>query len=594
MLSTIPTQLRQPHSRRCALSLTVFTALTCLLPMTSTHSAASESPTPASLVLTGGKIVTIDDTQPSAEAVAIHGDRIVSVGTNQEVAKYIGPETRVISLGGRMALPGFIDSHGHFLDLGRSKMVLELSTAEHWSDIVEQVAAAAANRPAGEWIIGHGWHQGKWLEKPANSVEGYPIHNAISKQTPNHPVLLTHGTGHMCFANECAMKLAGVDRNTKAPEGGEILRFPDGRPTGVLRENAMGLVQRVYANQQQQRVPQQQREELLEAIRLASDECLRFGITSFQDAGSSFEEIDLFRELAVAGQLPIRLWVMVIERNAALRQKLAAYRMIGIGDHHLTVRAIKRLVDGALGTHGAWLLEPYDDLPNSRGLETLPIDDLQATCRIALQNDFQMCVHAIGDRANREVLDVFEQRLEEHKRPGQHRWRIEHAQHLHPADIPRFAELGVIASMQTVHATSDGPFVVKRLGAQRSREGAYAWRSLLDQGAIVVNGTDVPVERIDPFANIFAAVTRIMRDGNAFFPEQCMTRQEVLKAYTLDAAYAAFDEDQKGTISVGKLADVVVLSQDLLEVPAEQIPQTEVEMTIVGGKILYSAGGLSQ
>lgn len=549
--------------------------------------AAAEVHQPADLVLTGGKIVTIDDQQPQAEAVAICGNRIESVGSAREIARYVGPNTRVIHLEGKLAIPGINDSHGHFLELGRSQMVLNLSTATSWSEIVEKVAAAARDLPAGEWIIGHGWHQGKWLHKPADGIDGYPTHTALSRQTPDHPVLLTHGTGHMSFVNARAMAMAGLDKNSVAPEGGEILRFADGRPTGALRENAMNLVQSLFARHQEQRTDQQKRDELITAVRLATQECLRYGVTSFQDAASTFADIDLFKELAEAGDLPVRLSVMVSESNGMLRLKLADYRMIGVGNHHLTVRAIKRFADGALGTHGAWMLEPYNDLPTSRGLQTLPIETLTQTCALAIEHDFQMCVHAIGDRANREVLDVFESTFNRHPEKSDLRWRIEHAQHLHPTDIPRFAQLGVIASMQTVHATSDGPFVVTRLGKQRSRLGAYAWRSLLDQGALVVNGTDVPVERIDPFANIYSAVTRKMRDGKPFFPEQCMTRQEVLRAYTLGAAYAAFEEDLKGSITPGKLADITVLSQDILTVPEEDIPRTEAVVTIVGGKVLF-------
>ena len=385
------------------------------------------------------------------------------------------------------------------------------------------------------------------------------------------------------------MQLAGLDSHTPVPAGGEILRDADGEPTGVLRENAMGLVRRVRARYQQQLSPAEQREEILTAIRLASEECLQHGVTSFQDAGSSLVTVDVFRSLAEQGRLPVRLWVMLNAGNDALAKRLAHYRMIGVGHDHLTVCAIKRLVDGALGSHGAWLLEPYDDLPTSRGLNTLALDDLQVTAELAIQNDYQLCVHAIGDRANREVLNLYEQTFRNHPESQELRWRVEHAQHLHPADIPRFGQLGVIASMQAVHATSDGPFVVARLGERRAQSGAYAWRSLLQSGAIVTNGTDVPVERVDPLAGFYAAITRKMKNGVPFFPQQCLTREQALRSYTLDAAYAAFEDDIKGSLTPGKLADIVVLSQDIMTIAEEEIRTTNVVMTILGGKVVYES-----
>jgi hypothetical protein len=391
----------------------------------------------------------------------------------------------------------------------------------------------------------------------------------------------------MCIVNAKALELAGVGRETPAPTGGEILRDAAGDPTGVLRENALELVSRVHEPALRQRSPQQQREDVLTAIRLAGTECLRNGITSFCDAGESLSVIDTYRELAEAGKLPVRLWVMINEDNDTLARSLDRYRMVDVGDQHLTVRAIKRLVDGALGAHTAWLLEPYDDLPTSRGLNTLPLDELQRTAELALAHGYQLCVHAIGDRANREVLDLYAKTFRADAGPQDRRWRIEHAQHLDPADIPRFRQLGVIAAMQAVHATSDGPFVVSRLGQRRAQEGAYAWKSLLDSGAVIANGTDTPVEPINPLAGFYAAVTRDMGSGRALYPEQCMTREQALRSYTLDAAYAAFEEGTKGSLTPGKLADIVVLSQDIMSIPAEQLRETKVLYTIVGGRVLY-------
>ena len=313
-------------------------------------------------------------------------------------------------------------------------------------------------------------------------------------------------------------------------------------------------------------------------------------MTSFQDAGSSFDDVDLFREMAEKGELLVRLWVMIREPNERMAPRLAETRMIDFGDHHLTVRAVKRSLDGALGSHGAWLLAPFADLASSSGLNTLPLDDLQRTAALALEHDYQLCVHAIGDRANREVLDLYENLWSERELDGAAlRWRIEHAQHLHPDDIGRFAELGVVASMQGVHCTSDAPWVLARLGEERAASGAYMWRDLLDSGALVTNGSDAPVENLDPIASFHATVSRRLTDGSVFFPDQRMTRLEALRSYTLSAAEAAFEEEHKGSLSVGKLADIVVLTKDILDCPEDQIRKSKVRYTFVGGALRYDS-----
>jgi predicted amidohydrolase YtcJ len=536
---------------------------------------------PADLVLRGGKIVTVDDSRPAAEALAVHADRIAAVGSNGEIEKLIGPDTRVIELEGKLAVPGFIEGHGHFTWLGQSRMMLDLKPAKSWDDLVTIVDAAARKAGPGEWILGNGWHQEKWRPPPEPHVQGYPIHDKLSRATPRNPVLLTHSTGHMSLANAEAMRLAGVTGATPDPPGGEILKDGGGNPTGVFRETAQSLVSAAMT--------EARGANLQKAIELAEAECLASGVTSFQDAGSSFAAIDALKETAARGELKVRLWVMVREGNSALARKMAAYRMIGFGDDHLTVRAIKRSVDGALGSHGAWLLAPYDDLPESTGLNTTSIESIRETAELAIQHDYQLCVHAIGDRANREILDLFEEMLREPAFESR-RWRIEHAQHLHADDIPRFARLEVIASMQGVHCTSDAPFVIERLGRERARVGAYAWQSLLESGAVVTNGTDAPVEDLSPIASFYATVTRRLPDGSTFFPEQRMTREQALRSYTLDAAYAAFEEEIKGSLTPGKLADIVVLSKDIMTVPDDEIPGAEVVMTIVGGKVLYDRG----
>jgi predicted amidohydrolase YtcJ len=323
---------------------------------------------------------------------------------------------------------------------------------------------------------------------------------------------------------------------------------------------------------------------------LASREAISKGITSLQDAGSSFDTIDVLKKIADEGALPLRLWVMVRDSNERLAEKLASYRTVGAANRHLTIRAIKKTIDGALGSRGAWMLEPYSDDPGSSGLNTASLEETAETARLAAQHDYQFCVHAIGDRANREALNIFQRTFEANPGRTDWRWRIEHAQHLDETDIPRFGQLGVIASMQGIHATSDAPFVVPRLGPERAEEGAYVWRKLMDAGATIANGTDAPVEDVSPIASYYATVTRKLQNGSTFYPDQRMTREEALKSYTWNPAYAAFEEDIKGSLSPGKLADITVLSKDILTVPDDEILTTEVLFTIVGGKIVYRGG----
>jgi predicted amidohydrolase YtcJ len=542
---------------------------------------------PADTVLRNGKIVTMDRTKPSAEALAIRGDTILAVGSNQEVQQHIGKSTQVIDLAGKLAIPGFIEGHGHLTGLGSARMSLNLMTVKNWDQVVSMVAESVTRAQPGDWILGRGWHQEKWDKKPAPNVEGFPTQESISKVSPNNPVLLTHASGHAAFANARALALAGIDKNTPNPPGGEILRDTQGKPTGVLRETAAGLVSRALAQARSRRPPEQIQAQARKEIELAIQECLAQGVTSFQDAGSSFATIDLLKELAEEGKLGLRLWVMVRETNASLAQNLPKYRWINSAGKRLTVRAIKKSIDGALGPRGAWLLEPYSDLPSSTGLNTTPVGELAETARIAVENGFQLCVHAIGDRANRETLDVFERTFKSHPEKKDLRWRVEHAQHLAAADIARFGQLNVIASMQGIHCTSDAPYVLARLGENRAKEGAYVWQKLMKSGAVVVNGTDAPVEDVSPIASFYASVSRKLNNGSVFFPDQRMSREEALRSYTLNAAYAAFEEDIKGSLSPGKVADITVLSKDIMSVAEDEIPATEVLYTMVGGKVVY-------
>jgi hypothetical protein len=542
---------------------------------------------PADLVLTNGKIITLEDIAPTAEALAVSGDRILAVGTAKKIKSHIGSSTRVIDLQGQTAVPGFIDSHAHFTGVGEARMILDLTRAKNWDEIVVLVAEAARKAQPGEWIRGRGWHQEKWDKRPEPSVDGLPFHDALSKVTPDNPVLLEHASGHACLANAKAMELGGVTKATPDPAGGEIVRDARGNPSGAFRETAQGLIGRSFYGSELKRTEAERADEERKAVELAVQECLSNGITSVHDAGASFGTIDIYRALAEQGKLGVRIYALISEENSDLQRRLPQYRIIGLGQNHLTVRAIKRLLDGALGAHGAWLLEPYSDLPTSTGLNTMPVGELKETARLAAENDFQLCTHAIGDRANREVLDIYEQAFAAHPEKKDLRWRVEHAQHLAPADIPRFGRLGIIAAMQGIHCTSDGPWVVKKIGEMRAKEGAYVWRSLMEGGAVICNGTDAPVEDINPIPSFYATVTRKMKGGTAFFPEQRLSREEALRSYTLNGAYAAFQENLLGSLKPGKLADITVLSKDIMTVAEEEIPKTDVRLTIVGGQVLY-------
>ena len=546
-------------------------------------------PQTADLVLTGGKIVTMDPANPQAEALAIIGNRIAAVGSEETIGAYYGPNTRVIELDGRLAIPSFIEGHGHFMGLGRAQMILDLTTARSWDEIVAMVEEAAEQAEPGEWILGRGWHQEKWDQPPSPSVEGNPTHAALSQVSPENPVFLTHASGHASFVNAAAMERAGIAPNTQAPEGGEIVHDEAGEPTGLLRENAQDMVEEAIGRSEAQRSPEAREADLRRAVELAGQEALSKGVTSFHDAGTSFQTIDFLKQLADEGKLPLRLYVMTrYADNDELARKLPEYRMIGYGDDYLTVRSIKRQIDGALGSHGAWLLEPYNDLPRSTGLVLESPEEIERTAELAIEHGYQVNTHAIGDRANREVLDIYERVFREEGVDGDTlRWRIEHAQHLNPADIPRFADLGVIAAMQGVHATSDAPWVPAKLGDKRAEEGAYVWQTLWDQGVIVTNGTDVPVEDIDPIQSFYASVSRRTADGSVFYPAQRMTREQALQSYTLNNAIAAFEEDIKGSLEAGKLADIVVLSEDIMTVPEEQISDAAVVYTILGGEVVY-------
>lgn len=544
---------------------------------------------PADTIIYHGNIYTVDPDQPQAQAVAIRDGILVYVGSDEGVANFKGDSTRMIDAEGKFVMPGFIEGHGHFPGLGGSLMNLNFIKTKSWDEIVSMVQERIKTAKPGEWIIGRGWHQEKWTQPLFASVHGYPMHDALSAISPNNPVILEHASGHGVFANKMAMDMAGVSKETPNPKGGAIVRDDQGDAIGMFEETAQSIINQVYNHYLKNQPPEELERIWHQGIELASQECLSKGVTSFQDAGSSFQEMDWFKALAESGKLRLRLWSMLSQPKEDEYNLLAAFPKIGLGNDFFTCRAIKSYVDGALGSYGAWLLSPYSDRQdNFYGQNTGEISIINTTADLCIQHGLQLCVHAIGDRANREILDLMEHHFTEHPELKDLRWRIEHSQHLDTADIPRFGRLGVIASMQGIHCTSDAPFVVKRLGEFRARTGAYAWKSLLQSGAVVSNGTDVPVEDVDPIECFYATVTRTRVDnGLVFFPEQKLSRAEAIYSYTMAPAFAAFEEKTKGSVTVGKWADLVVLSQDLAHCPDEDIMKTQVLQTIVGGKIEY-------
>jgi predicted amidohydrolase YtcJ len=551
-------------------------------------SACNRAQQPASvaadLVLLNGKVVTVEDSQPEAEALAIAGDKIAAIGTTADIKRHAGPNTQVIDLNGQLVIPGFIEGHGHFTGVGQAQLNLNLMNTQSWDEIVKMVADAVKTAKPGQWIYGRGWHQEKWTSRPEPNVEGFPVHHSLSKVSPNNPVLLTHASGHASFANAKAMELSGVTGKTPNPQGGDFLKDGQGNPTGLFRETASRLISRDAG--EPPRTPDEEEARQRRILELASQEVLRKGVTSFQDAGSSTSDVDRMKKLIDEGKINVRLWIMLRMNNQALAENLAKYRTVDYANGFLTVRGIKKSIDGALGPRGAWLLEPYSDKPGDTGHNTTTVEEIREASKLAIEHGYQMCVHAIGDRANRETLNIFEEFYKAN--PGKDlRWRVEHAQHLHPSDIPRFGQLGVIASMQGVHCTSDAPYVPARLGDKRAEEGAYVWQKLMKSGAVVSNGTDAPVEDVDPIASFYSTVSRKIRDGSVFYPDQRMSRAEALKSYTLNGAYAAFEETSRGSLKAGKYADMVVLSKDIMTVPEEEIRSAEVVYTIVGGKVRY-------
>ena len=565
--------------------------LVALLPTVAV--ACASQGTAADLVLRNGKVVTMDSTHAEAQAVAISGDTIVAVGTDAEIQHYVGPNTKVIDLQGHLAIPGFNESHGHFTGLGEGLAELNLMGVPSWQDIASMVADAAKTAKPGAWIQGRGWHQEKWNRSPGRVVEGFQTNDLINRAAPNNPVILGHASGHALIANDAALKLAGIGPRTPNPPGGRIIRDASGRATGVLVDGAQGLMRRALGKSLAMRTPEEADSDFRHQIHLATQNALANGVTMFQDMGESFATIDKIKQMVDEGDMPLRLYILVSTNEARPDDvdSLLAHRMIDHGDGHLTVRAIGEISsDGALGSRSAWMLKPYDDDPTNTGLNVVPMPRVKEIAEIGIANGFQISVHAIGDRANRETLDTFESVFKEHHvQSDTLRWRIEHAQHLNPSDIPRFAKMGVVASMQGIHACSDAPYVLPRLGAKRAEEGAYVWQTLWKTGAVVTNGTDVPVEAISPIASFHCSVTRDMvGTDSAFYPDQKLSREQALKTYTMNGAYVAFEDQHMGSLTPGKYADIVVLSRDIMTVPADSILGTTVLYTLVGGKVVYT------
>lgn len=543
----------------------------------------------ADLIITNGNIYTVADA-PNGDAIAVSKGNILAIGSSTDlIEKYKGPNTNTIDAKGQFVMPGFIEGHGHFSGLGSSLINLNLLKTKSWDEIVQMVKEKVKDAKPGEWIEGRGWHQEKWMESPGENVHGYPYHNQLSEISPNNPIILRHASGHGAFANERAMEISGVSNDTPNPKGGEIVRDEYGKAIGMFEERAMSVIYEALNEYKSNLSQDEIKENWYRGIEAAEVECLKKGITSFQDAGSKFFELERYEQMAKDGELDIRLWAMARHSSEEMKNKVGKYRKVGVGDNFYTCRALKTEVDGALGSFGAWLIKSYADKFNFVGQNTTDISEVDSIAHIAVRNNMQLCVHAIGDRANHEVLNIIDSAMVKYNLHDEDlRWRIEHAQHLDTSDIPRFKELNVIASMQGIHCTSDAPFVEKRLGEERSRLGAYPWRSLLDKGVIIANGTDAPVEDVDPIESYYASVTRKRSDtGLEFFPEQRMTRREALHSYTLGNAYAAHEDHYKGSLEVDKVADLVILSKDLINCTDDEILDTEVLYTIVNGEIKF-------
>jgi predicted amidohydrolase YtcJ len=543
----------------------------------------------ASTLFINGTVYTLDASNSVAQAIAVSGNRIVGVGTTAEISRHFTSDN-VIDLQGKTVVPGLIDGHCHILGEGSALHNLNLVGTTSAEEVAEIVKKRAQEIQPGLWISGRGWDQNDW------QIKEFPSASLLDRIAPDNPVYLTRIDGHAIWVNTKAMDIAGIIPQTPDPEGGKILHDAHGAPTGVFIDNAVDLVAKS--------IPELTDKDVEQRLNLALNECAKLGLTEVHDMGVDLQTIRLYKKLIDNGECPIRVYAVIsgpretgnrsIESGTHVPAEtwntyLNVGKEIGYGNGMLTVRAVKLYADGALGSRGAALLDSYSDDPGNRGLTVSSETDLETVCRQAAEKGFQVCTHAIGDRGNDIVLNVYEKILHTQTHPASLRWRIEHAQVLAPADIPRFAMLGIIPSMQPTHATSDMYWAEVRLGRDRVK-GAYAWRSLLDQGSIIVGGSDFPVEGVSPLWGIYAAVTRSDKSGypqDGWYAQQKMTREEAVRSFSQWAAFGAFEEHTKGTIEPGKWADVTILSKNIMTVPAQEILTTDVEMTMVGGKIVY-------
>ena len=531
---------------------------------------------PADLVVMNARVYTVDAGRPEAQALAVRGDRLVVVGTTAEALALRGPKTQVVDAGGRAVIPGLHDAHGHVLGLGEGLQNVDLRGTTSAQAVVDAIRAKAQQVPPGQWIRGRGWDQNDWADG------AWPTAAQLDAAIPNHPVYLSRVDGHAAWVNTAALRAAGVTASVADPEGGRVLRTPAGTPTGVLVDTAMGLVAR--------HIPAPDAAARREQLRLADDLAARLGLTMVHDAGVAWPDAEMYRVAADEGRLKTRLYVMLRPPRAG---ETLPPPVLGHAGHLLTVRAVKLVADGALGSRGAALHEPYSDEPGTRGLLVTPPDQLYDQALATVTAGYQPCIHAIGDRANTAVLDLFERLQREVPGSRALRMRNEHAQILRASDIPRFAALDVIASVQATHATSDMPWVAQRIGEARTRDGAYLWQALRRSGARLANGSDFPVEEPNPMLGFYASVTRQDRAGQppgGWMPDQRLTRAEALHSFTAGAAYAAHLEQDLGILRPGALADLLVLSDDIMQVAPARILEARPLMTIRGGRVTFRDG----
>jgi predicted amidohydrolase YtcJ len=537
---------------------------------------------PADLVLTNGRIYTVDNARPVVTALAVRGGRVLFVGSDAEAKTLANRSTRFIDLHDATVVPGIVDAHAHLLGLGHMLQTANVAGANSYQEVIDRVRAHAKAVKPGVWILGRGWDQTRWPSKE------FPTHEELSRAFPDNPVVLARIDGHAVLANAKAMELAHVTSITAEPSGGRILKLASGTPSGVFVDNAMGLINRA--------IPAATREQTRDAILAAIDECNRWGLTGIHDPGVDAKTVAIYEELAKAGKFNLRDYVMLSDPGEPTAALTLAHPYLRRGpqsalyDGHLWIRAIKLYADGALGSRGAALLAPYTDDPTNSGLLVSQPAHIRAWAEAGLRRGFQVNVHAIGDRGNRIALDAFDSALRTVP-AADHRFRIEHAQVLSPQDIPRFARLGVIPSMQATHQTSDMRWAEARVGPERIR-GAYAWRSLLNTGVVIPNGTDFPVEEVNPLLTFHAAVTRqdpANSPVGGWYPDQKMTREEALQSMTIWPAYAGFQESILGSLTAGKYADFVVLDRDIMRAPDTEILNTRVISTWIGGKQVYAA-----